>query len=1265
MLVAKKYIFTLLLSILSFSSWSQIDPVIFNIENLSAEVGDEVCIDITVENFENVASLGWINVFDINVLRFTRLDLTTSVLNENGANLLGENLFNTMTAIDGVIRVIWFDQNIVGVSIPDDGILYSICFEVIGEPCDEGLFTIAPLDDVTITLEITLPDSGTRLLTDEEIIINDGGVTVDPSGLGISSSFCSSDDNSPSGSITFAGSGGTAPYSWTFTGSGVNLMNAPGEELEDCETETISDLAPGTYTVAYTDANNVTIVDVITIQANSDFPFTAVLDITDPRCFDKNNGEISVATVNGGEAPFNYAWSTFQFTDTADDLFAGDYSVTVTDVNGCTTSASATLTADTVVANVVVLAGPSCNGASDGLVSVFASGGTPYPNGGYDFDIDGVAPTFYIANANMQGSPWTGANFPAGCFEASVTDDLNCQSDPVEFCIDEGTFSTMTIEMDSASCFGVCDGQVTITAAVVGNFAFFVTDDTGAPISGISTNVTYQSTSLCAGVYDVVVTDVNDGCMVDTMFTIGEPDLLELIVIDTIGPGCGGGDGLAQFDATGGSPPYSYLWGDAFDEPTRTGMSGGPYSVTVTDSNGCQDSLMWVFADGGDIGLSAGVLQAVTCESANDGEVRATVSVAGAFTFSWEDDNGMSLGDGDIKTGLSGGIYYVTATDGMCTDVDSVILAPGQTPSATVVMVSPSCPDIADGMLTATLADGVAPATFEWTEPPSTVVLSAGAVLLDGIGQYNLHITDANGCESDQLFDITAGPDGLTVDVINLVTNPCFGSCEGQATFVASGGPSGTGSYTFFVNGTPIVAVGGMATVTDLCAGENLVSVTDGICRTTELMFVIEDADEIFIDSLASMIVPPSCDGGDDGSITVAVGGGNSSNYDLLWINENITGPTLMGLSAGQYILQITDGIGCVVRDTIDLQTPDPLMVSINPFTTTNLSCFSGSMGRIGLLTSGGNAGTLTYDWTPMVSNTDLAVDLGPGLYSVTVTDSRGCTDDTSFELTSAPPIIAVVDTPEPPNCFGETTCISIASVTGGSGNNFTYTINNGPRLDIDTCFTVFAGPYLVTVFDSAGCAVDTMITIDQPSQPFVDAGEDQTIDLGTMTDPISASIISEVDIDSILWTPIETVECNTMDCQVVTLSPTETTSYTVTIIDENGCMTSDDLLVTVDLARNVFIPNIFSPNGDNVNDFFQLAVGNGVTTVSYLNIYDRWGSLMFTDESFMPDDMVHRGWDGTKGGTLIEPGVYVFIAEVQFVDGQRVVYKGDVTVVR
>lgn len=1257
-------IFIVLVVAFSYKGYAQI-PITFNIESSSGMQGDVVCVDFTLEDFLKVSSMQMVIAFDPNVVQLdTPIVVSNSALNANGMNELPVSFFNLTRIDDGFVNFIWVDTEATGQTLNDGDILFTLCFLLVGNPCESSNITIT--ETGSVPFEFIAIDCITGLDNDFVPIVNSGELTIDPDGYSISTAFCSTADGNDTGSITFSGSGGTGPYQWEVSPSG-----ASGSGLADCDTASVSNLGPGNYTITFIDANGVSRSEIVTIASNSSFPFEITLAGTNPTCFSNDNGTVIVTDIEGGEAPFDYEWSTFQFLkDTIVKLGAGDYGLTITDINGCTASSEISLDVEPLVLSYEIIAEPSCDSTSNGIVSIFAVGGTPFMGNNYEFDIDGIIvgndTTNYFGGSIQPTNPFTPSNLPSGCFEVTASDNATtaCNSEPLQFCIEAGAFATLEIDVDSITCFGLCNGAVEMIASNFGDYNFTITDPDGV-VTAEMNSLSYMADNLCGGTYNVTIEDLNAGCTKDTFFVVVEPELLELIVIDSIGPGCGGGDGMINFGVNGGTEDYTFLWNDAYDQPSRMSMGGGDYSITVTDMNGCQDSIAFSFADGGDILLNAFVCSAVSCRGVLDGSICASVGVAGAYTYTWADANGIGIGTGSQIDGVGSGTYYVTATDGMCTDTDTVFVVPGQLVSVNVVQVDPTCFNSSDGTLTATLATGTNPASFVWTEPPSTAPLSMGAVLLDGVGNYNLHVTDANGCEEDIPVTMNPPANVINVDITNIIANPCFGECQGTATFTASGGTAMLGVYAFSISGTTINPGSDQAIVDVLCGGDGWVIASDGICESDTLFFTIPDADPISLNESASTIEPPSCAGGNDGSISIEVQGGDDSSYDIFWVSEGVAGSDLMDLTSGMYIYNVTDGSNCVFLDTIFLEAPDSLLVTVNPLTTTDISCFTGSMGRIGLTVTGGNSGQLTFDWDPAISNNDSAENLGPGIYSVTVTDSKGCTGETSYELTSADPIQMVLDIPEEPDCFGGVTCIGVDTAFGGVGFDFSFALNNGPRFSLDTCINVFAGPYLLTVFDSAGCSIDTMIMIDQPDEIIVDLGPDLTIILGEDTGPVSALIASELDIDSILWSPTTDLECNTMDCQVVTLSPLGTTDYTVTVIDENGCLGTDDITVFVDLARNVFFPNIFSPNGDNQNDFFQLATGSGVLEVSYFRLYDRWGNKMYEEMAYMPDDSLHPGWNGTFNNKEVDSGVYVYFAEVLFLDNVRVVYKGDVTLVR
>ena len=181
-----------------------------------------------------------------------------------------------------------------------------------------------------------------------------------------------------------------------------------------------------------------------------------------------------------------------------------------------------------------------------------------------------------------------------------------------------------------------------------------------------------------------------------------------------------------------------------------------------------------------------------------------------------------------------------------------------------------------------------------------------------------------------------------------------------------------------------------------------------------------------------------------------------------------------------------------------------------------------------------------------------------------------------------------------------------------------------------------------------------------------MNVGADQEVNLGGSA-LIFGTASSSVGIDSIFW--IESTGANTLsctDCFNPVASPLEDTFYELFVVDNNGCTASAELFVNVDSDRNVFIPNIFTPNGDGINDFFSPFTGIGVDTVMNFQIFDRWGEEVFAIQDFLPGDSEAAfGWNGTFRNEPASQGVYYYLIQVRFIDGVVLLFRGDVTLAR
>jgi len=281
------------------------------------------------------------------------------------------------------------------------------------------------------------------------------------------------------------------------------------------------------------------------------------------------------------------------------------------------------------------------------------------------------------------------------------------------------------------------------------------------------------------------------------------------------------------------------------------------------------------------------------------------------------------------------------------------------------------------------------------------------------------------------------------------------------------------------------------------------------------------------------------------------------------------------------------------------------------------------------------------------------------GIYTDSLTTSFGCdsTVITHLEIVPDVGISADFDLTNP-NCAGSQDGeIFIANIQNGSGI-YEYQWNDDPFQTQPIFEFLTAGIHQVTIRDHYGCESVFDLELFDPPVFTIDLGNDVTIRLGETYD---IQPISNLPIDSYSWLETTGLECTT-DCLNPTAAPVETTAYTLTATDENGCTATDNIIINVDKTRNVFIPNAFSPNGDGYNDYFTIYAGIDVTEVVTFHIFDRWGGLVFSNKNFQPNDEL-IGWNGFLKGKKAEGGVYVYTAEILFKDGLVERFSGDLLI--
>ncbi|MDX1912611.1 MAG: gliding motility-associated C-terminal domain-containing protein, partial [Saprospiraceae bacterium] len=211
------------------------------------------------------------------------------------------------------------------------------------------------------------------------------------------------------------------------------------------------------------------------------------------------------------------------------------------------------------------------------------------------------------------------------------------------------------------------------------------------------------------------------------------------------------------------------------------------------------------------------------------------------------------------------------------------------------------------------------------------------------------------------------------------------------------------------------------------------------------------------------------------------------------------------------------------------------------------------------------------------------------------------------------------------------------------------------------------AGDYVLAVEDVNGCSLDTMISISEPGQLTVQLGPDVEVNLGESA-TVAAQIVGTTGISSVEWNYAPGCDSLATFCETFTYQPFDSYRHRITVADSNGCVARDEVLVIVKKNRQVYVPNIFTPDGD-LNFSVGVFVGIDVAKINYFNIFDRWGEQVYHLNQYIPtpgaEPDATQSWDGRVRGDKAHNGVYVWYCEVEFIDGEVKLFKGDVTLIR
>ena len=507
------------------------------------------------------------------------------------------------------------------------------------------------------------------------------------------------------------------------------------------------------------------------------------------------------------------------------------------------------------------------------------------------------------------------------------------------------------------------------------------------------------------------------------------------------------------------------------------------------------------------------------------------------------------------------------------------------------------------------------------------------SVIFANTGSYEVMVTDSLGCYSTDSVAIVVNENPFFNANISAIS--CQNWSDGSIQL------SGTGNAPLLYNWSPSVSTDTIAD--SLMAGLYVVTLTDSNqCSYLDSLYV--PSPPSFIDTI--LVTAADCLA-KNGALDVVVQG-NSNDYTYQWTPFNQTTPTINNLNDGTYTVEVTDSIGCAYQMTAVL--PNQNNLNIDTVLITDEGCYGDQDGAAEIVVGSGQA-PFSYNWGHTGQNSPIVQGLSQGVYYFEVTDGYGCIRNDSIVVSGNDSISLLVDSLGHAICDKANGWIAV-SANGGSGDfSYSWQPSNDQGQFIINLAT---GSYSVTVTDSVGCHRSETIEIIAIPTPTVSIiAQDSTIDLG---DSLSMQAnVTPAGTYEYFWTPSIDLDCDS--CQIVMTQPTTSTLYNVTIVDTNGCEATSDLFIIVNECKDYFLPTVFSPNGDQLNDDWNVLC-NCIKSYK-LQVFNRWGEEIFSTDS------QSQSWDGTYKGRAVDMGSYNYQIALEYVNGETTSASGNVKVVR
>ena len=679
--------------------------------------------------------------------------------------------------------------------------------------------------------------------------------------------------NGTDGSITLSSTGGTGLIQYSIN-NGLSYQTS-GVFLN---------LGAGTYLCSVKD--NAGCVNNITVVITSGPVLGLTVSSNPALCFGSSNGQITAAST-GGTGTHNYSINgiNFQSSPVFSGLAAGNYTVTVKDVTSCTKTGTVVVTQPSVVSGLATFVPVTCNGLSNGSISMNGTGG----NGNYVYSIDGI---------NFQGVG-TFSNLPAGNYSVTVKDANGCVNTPAAITITQPAAITATVNTTNSTCL-LTNGSIMALAAGGSGSGYQYSIN-----GGTNFFPTGSFSPLASGTYFILIKD-GSNCQYITSGTILSSGGPTITASTQQNVSCNGGsDGSVNITGVVGGTgilQYSKNGVNFQTSPLLTAMQAGVYQIQVKDANGCIAVVTKTITQPNAF-LIAPTTASVSCWGTSTGA--ATIAASGGAGFLvYSINGGNTFQSGTVFNNLPVGSYNLMVKDAAnCIGYSSFTIVQPSKININLGVLNVTCGGANNGALSINATGGVSPYMYSLNSVAYSSVNTYSNLV--GNSTYTIEVKDANNCVVSTTQFVF---EPANLNVTPLITNiTCAGSSNGAINLNVTGGVLPY-NYQWSTGSTN-------ASIFNLTAGSYSVSVKDfNGCTVVYSTTLTQPANPLVINGV---VTPAGTNSSQDGSIDITVTGG-SGPYSFSWSNGATT-EDLNGVNPGAYMVTITDANGCATSSTFNV----------------------------------------------------------------------------------------------------------------------------------------------------------------------------------------------------------------------------------------------------------------------------------------------------------------------------------------------------------